>query len=172
MAKYFIGIGLPEKEEKLIGFTKQQFPEGRVTTTPPHITLIEPFYIKEENKLINDLENWAKNQKTFIINIKEVDSFKQLEYGTIFLAPMEKEELNNLQKGLLEELDYLPDRKDFIPHLTIANGVGFDKMESAIERLKQMGIELNLTVDRVILFKMEKGNWYQNKLIWWSGSAG
>jgi 2'-5' RNA ligase len=157
MHKYFIGIGLLEKEERLILLTKQQFPEARVTTTPPHITLVEPFYYENENKLIGDLENWAKKQSGFEIKIEKVGSFKQLEYGTIFLAAEETEELNNLQSRLVKDLDYLPGRGDYVPHLTIANGVDFKNLDTLIERLKEMGIKLKLEVDRLVLYRMEKG---------------
>lgn len=163
--KYFIGIGLPEKEEKLILFVKQQFVETKGKTTPVHITLTEPFYIDNEKILLDDLENWAKKQFIFNVNIEGVKSFKQLTYATIFLSPVEKEELKNLQASIVKEIDYLPNRGNFEPHLTIANGVDFQNLETSVARLKIMGIKLKLIIDKVILYKMKGGSiWKKYKV--------
>ena len=72
MSRYFIGIGLPKKEEGLILFVKRQFAETKGKTAPPHITLTEPFDYEDEIKLVDDLKNWAEKQKSVTINIKEV----------------------------------------------------------------------------------------------------
>lgn len=60
MGQYFVGIGLPEKEEKIVARLKEEFGSRRGRTTPAHLTLIPPFFDQDETRLVKKLEQWAK----------------------------------------------------------------------------------------------------------------
>lgn len=164
--QYFIGISLPKKENELFSFLKQQFhPQGRLPS-PAHVTIISPFFHENERDLIEKLEAWSKEQKSFCVNFFQVGSFRQPKYGTIFLAPDKDEELKKIHKNLIESISYLPNKGDFVPHLTIANRAPFEKIEEIKKQLEDMNIKLELSISELTVYKRLAGeSWMEYKKI-------
>lgn len=158
-AQYFIGIGLPKKEDKLFLFLKKQFQPKNNLSSPAHITLIPPFFYESESDLILELESWVKKQMPFESNFEKVDSFNQSKYGTVFLAPDENENFEKLYLGLIYALPRLTKkhRSNFVPHLTIANRAPLDQINNIETQLKDMRIKLKLKIKGVMLYKRTAG---------------
>jgi 2'-5' RNA ligase len=158
-AQYFIGIGLPKKEDKLFSFLKEQFHPKNNLSSPAHITLIPPFFYENESGLVLELESWAKKQTKFESNFEKIGSFNQSKYGTVFLAPDESKNFKKIYFGLIEVLPSLTKkyRNNFVPHLTIANRAPLDQMKNIETQLRNMQIKLKLKVKGVSLYKRTAG---------------
>ncbi|HEX8923761.1 MAG TPA: 2'-5' RNA ligase family protein [Patescibacteria group bacterium] len=158
--QYYVGIGLPDKEEKLFSFVKQQFnPDGNLSS-PAHITLIPPFFTDKEKDLAEKLNNWSANQTVFEIEFKKVDSFKQSKYATIFLAPENGEKLLELWLSLKEKIDGKI-KREFVPHLTLAQRVDYGEYENIFNKIIDMQLCLELEINSVILYRRKSGeSWH------------
>lgn len=154
--KYFIGIGLPDKETKLFAFIKQSFhPQGKLTS-PPHVTLMRPFPFPNEVILMERLNGWARAIDSFEIDFNIVDNFHQPNYSTIFLAPEEDGKLQRMMRSL-EQKFHWPEQ-NFTPHLTIAQRIPLNKIDETKEKIKMMKLELKLKIDKITIYRIENGS--------------
>jgi 2'-5' RNA ligase len=170
--QYFIGIGLPPKEDKFFGFLKQQFhPKGNLSS-PAHITIIPPFYYENESWLVQKLESWAKSQKPFKTEFEQVASFIQPKYGTVYFAPDKGEHFKHIFNSIHEAVPHLPRKHggEFVPHLTIANRTPLDQISEIKKTLKDMGVKLELHVKKIVIYRRKTNeNWNNYKELMFDG---
>jgi 2'-5' RNA ligase len=153
--QFFLGIGLPEKEDAFFNYLKQQFhPQNRLSS-PAHITLISPLYLENLNKINQKLKLTLNQEQPFCTIFEEIGSFYQKKYGTVYLAPNKPENFFNINTKINEVIfNSLPKRKnEFVPHLTIANRIPLGEVENVKEKLKLMKIKLELNVNSVYLYR-------------------
>ncbi len=167
MGHYFIGIGLPTKENKYMSYVKKLFHPKSKLTSPPHITLIPPFYYQNDKELKEKLIAWGKSQEEIRVTFKWVGSFKQRKYGTVFLAPVKGEEIKKIASSLLKNFSFMKIKGQFIPHLTLAQRVGLDNTNEVKKQIRDMKIEVELRVNSVILYQQpnDKGDWRVDSVI-------
>lgn len=154
--QYFIGVGLPKKEDDFFIYLKKQFQkEGNNFSSPAHVTIVPPFFYKNELYLLENLKKIETEQKCFKIIFEEVDSFRQSKYGTVYLAPNKSDGFYNIFIKVHELLPHLPRKRvdHFVPHLTIANRIPLEKVDVVKNQLSQMKISLELKVDSIFLFR-------------------
>lgn len=154
--QYFIGIPLPKEEDKFLNFLKQQFNPKNRLSSPAHITLIPPFEYTNEISLINNLKDFCKKQKTFFVSFKKINNFIQPKYGTVFLAPEDSKDMYILYNNLVRTFSFFPKSGKFVPHLTIANRIPFEKIDEIKKQLNDMYISLELKVNRIMIYRKTK----------------
>lgn len=129
MPLYFLAIIPSEEISKRIKSLKLEIAEKyeakHALKLPAHITLQIPFKIPEtkEGKLIDILESFAKNQKSFPVNLKDFGRFGQ---KVIFINIEEHKEIISLHadlQGILHKNFSLKKNETFSkihPHITLA----------------------------------------------------
>jgi len=162
--QYFIGIGLPAKENKFFLALKTRFHPKHKLTSPPHITLKPPFLFPNQPLLLSKLASWAKDQAPFTATFKKVGLFKQPKYATVFLSPQSSQTFKLMEKSLTQKITWLPKSKNFIPHLTIASRIPLDKAGLVKSQIRDMQIKLQLQVNHITLFRRQPpGSWVAYK---------
>lgn len=92
--------------------------------SPPHITLVSPFWWIEEqiNRVVKEIELFSEHQKRFTLHLSGFDTFKP---KVIFIKNEPSEDLIIMQKELSQiAKDKLNikqnEKRPFHPHMTIA----------------------------------------------------
>jgi len=155
MSIYFVGVGLPEKEESVFNNVKMNFHPNKRISSPAHITLVPPFYWTNKEILVGMLRQFALDLVPFSSEFTQVGSFLELKYGTVFLQPNKGEEFKKIAISLYELL--LPNEKlkNYIPHLTLAQKVDLDRVDEVKNRIREMKLYLKLYVHQIRLFKFD-----------------
>jgi len=127
----------------------------------PHITIIAPFYTKNQKKLVNDFNNICKRHSLIKFKINGYDCFDNSK--VIFIKIKPSNELIKFRKELVKQIkkystlkDY--DKKDnYKPHGTLAmklNNSQFNKIKKYVLRKKR--ISKNYSMVRTTLIKGNK----------------
>ena len=158
MGRYFLGVGLPLREREVLGDLKRRLHPKKRLTSPPHVTLVPPFGWQNEQALLEKLGKLVVGLVKFEARFAKVGSFHQRKYGTVFLVPERGRGFRKLasllyQKVLRENLG------EYVPHLTVAQKVKIEDLQKIKRRVREMGIELRLQVDRLVLYKFEGRRW-------------
>src|ERR1700704_4703204 len=96
MEMYFIALVAPEEIDQQIvkwkNFMKEKFGCMVALRSPAHVTLIPPFWMKEEmeNELIQSLNEFSAHQNQLMIQLKNFSSFKP---GVLFVDVIKNEQL-------------------------------------------------------------------------------
>ena len=129
MEMYFIALVAPEEIDQQIvkwkNFMKEKFGCMVALRSPAHVTLIPPFWMKEEmeNELIQSLNEFSAHQNQLMIQLKNFSSFKP---GVLFVDVIKNEQLALLKTDLEDFLlgqKKFPIKKEersFHAHITIA----------------------------------------------------
>lgn len=157
--RYFIGIGLPSPwQENLDKIKRSYHPQHRLTS-PAHITLKPPFWYPDNNtqSLTAQLTKWGAHRRPFEVKLEHVGSFKKRDYAVVFLHPRKGAKLKRLDYTLDEEVSFLPENDQFVPHLTLAQRVRKEKLGEVKKEIKRLNLKLKFKVDKITLFILEKG---------------
>lgn len=166
---YFIAVAAPsvvnEKVLEWKHYMRDHFGCTVALRSPAHITLIAPFWMNEEleQQLINDVENFAKEQSPLDIALKNFDAFKP---RVIFVHVEENKMLaelkSSLEQFLLSKNKY-PVKKETRPfhaHLTIANrDLRKKDFAPAFEHFTNMEYEAAFDVRELALLKHNGVQW-------------
>jgi RNA 2',3'-cyclic 3'-phosphodiesterase len=128
--RIFLAINLPEKVKKTLTDYQgrwQDFPVRWVKPESLHLTLAFLGYISDEelSKICQELKGIASEHFSFFINLNQIDyDVQEKKMPRLIWAIGEKsEQLSSLKKDLDGFLDntigFLPERKDFLPHITL-----------------------------------------------------
>lgn len=154
---YFIGIGLPSKEDRLFSALKASYSRVETLSSPPHITLKPPFFHRNESYIIEKLTSCCAQVEEFEINVSLVGSFAHKRNSTLFLAPTKTSDLKKLERQISTAFSFLPPDPDFHPHLTIGQRVPHQEVQQLKAQLRAQALKLKLRVETVTLFR-KKGN--------------
>ena len=133
---YFIALVLPDRlNEKVLKYKQLMFEKYKCNVglkSPAHITIIPPFWMKEENQqqLIADIDLLSNNLYPFPVSTSNFSAFKP---KTIFVAVVASEQLNKLKAttdNFFRHHSSYPvtiDTRPFLPHITIATRDLFKK---------------------------------------------
>ncbi len=110
--KYFVGAPIPNSYKNKIELLRAEF---RFLTTEPHITLVPPPALPDDDFFIKDLTDVCKNTKPF--NIK-LDKLGQFGNRVLFVNVYSKE-LVNLYESIYKKLNLEKENRGFTPHLTV-----------------------------------------------------
>jgi len=167
--KYFIAIVPPEPNLLNITAIKTELFESYgskgALRSPAHITLHMPFSWddEKEEKLITNLESFQFNNNIEI----ELNNYSCFEPRVIFISVSENEQLNELQKKLVQHckkslqlFNQADDMRGFHPHVTVA----FRDLKKPIfykiwEVYKEKNFQAQFTFDHICLMKHVNDKW-------------
>jgi 2'-5' RNA ligase len=166
---YFIALVAPDEinqhalQWKLM--MKERFGCEVALRSPAHITLIPPFWMKDEmeNDLISALDNFSKSESGFDIVLRNFNHFKP---KVIFIDVVKNGSLISLQQTLenyLISTEKIPIKKDdrpFHPHVTIATRDLHKKaFYEAWEYFKDKNYEAEWLAQEISILRHNKKNW-------------
>ena len=146
-------------------FFKENFGSVVALRSPAHITLIPPFWMKEEleNVLINDINEFSITKTKFEITLKDFAAFKP---GVIYVDVLKNEKLNTLFESFSDFIykqNKYPVKKDdrpFHPHVTLATRDLYKKaFYEAWEIFSVKKYEASWEVNGISLLRHNKKNW-------------
>jgi len=158
--RYFLGIGLAEPENAFFSEIRRLYHPNHTLTSPPHVTLKQPFLMPNRQYLLEKLAKVARYLEPFSLDFELIGSFRQPKYGTVFLEPRTSEKLKVIERTLSENIAFLPSSKSFYPHLTLAQRVPHEKLKQTKQELRALKPEIKLLVDHIALYRQEEsGDW-------------
>lgn len=169
MNMYFIAIVAPGEIDQQVLKWKNYFKENFGCTvalkSPAHITLIPPFWMKEEleSDLIRAIQEFSKTKSKFEIALKDFAAFKP---KVIFVDVVKNELLNSLYQSFSDfniTENRFPIKKDdrpFHPHVTLAARDLYKKaFYEAWEVFSKKKYDASWIVNGISLLRHNKKNW-------------
>lgn len=111
--KYFIGAPIPRIYKNKIEMLRAEY---RFFTTEPHITLVPPPALPEDDIFIKKLIQVCKKTKAFDIKLSKLDQFG----NKVLYVSVDSPSLIKLHENIYESLGLKMERRKYVPHLTIA----------------------------------------------------
>ncbi|HCX61951.1 MAG TPA: hypothetical protein DHU59_05880 [Clostridiales bacterium] len=110
--KYFIGAPIPNLYKNKVETLRAEF---RFLTTEPHITIVPPPALPDDDSFITDLIEVCKNTEPFKIKLDKLGQFgNRVLYVNVY-----SKELVSLYDNIFEKLNLVKEKRDYTPHLTI-----------------------------------------------------
>ena len=169
MNMYFIAIVAPEEINREVlkwkNYFKDHFDCTVALKSPAHITLIPPFWMKEEfeDDLVNSLKDFSSTKNKFEITLKDFAAFKP---KVIFVDVVKSEALNGLYQSFADFIfsqNKFPIKKEdrpFHPHATLATRDLYKKaFQEAWEIFSTKKHEALWIVSGLSLLRHHKKNW-------------
>ncbi len=169
MNMYFIALVAPAAIDQQVLKWKNHFKEHYQCTvalkSPAHITLIPPFWMKEESEdeLKSSIKEFSKTQRKLQVNLKNFAAFKP---RVIYVDVIQTPELNNLHNGLnnfiLNKNLFVVKKDDrpFHPHVTLATRDLYKKaFYEAWQEFSSKEYEATWIVNGISLLRHNKKNW-------------
>ena len=110
--KYFIGVSIPKSYKNKIEMLRAEF---RFFTTEPHITLVPPPALPDEDDFVEEVVDACKTIAPFDIRLNNLDQFG----NRVLYVSVDSPGLIDLHKKLYENLGLQQERRGFTPHLTL-----------------------------------------------------
>ncbi|GEK34300.1 2'-5' RNA ligase family protein [Kurthia sibirica] len=158
--KYGI-VAFPSKEVQDFANSYRMRYDSHYAQLPPHITILGEVETDEAGlKAAADyLFNITKDAKAFSINIPKVGTFKPIN-NVIYLKVDADEELYNLNKALHDSDFGGSSQYQYVPHITLAQGITGDELDDIYGQLRMTKIDFTEVIDRIhILYQLENGSW-------------
>ena len=169
MNMYYIAIVAPEEINQEVlkwkNYFKDHFGCNAALKSPAHITLIPPFWMKDdlEHDLENSISDFSSTKNKFEIRLKDFAAFKP---KVIFVDVVKSEVLNGLYQSFADFIfsqNKFPIKKDdrpFHPHVTLATRDLYKKaFQEAWEIFSKRKYEVSWMVDGISLLRHNKKNW-------------
>ncbi len=132
--KYFIGASIPENYKNNIEMLRARF---RFLTTEPHITIVPPPALPDEDSFIKDVIEICKKTKSFNVNLNGLGQFG----NRVLYVGVESQGLIDLYNNIYRKLNLEKEERGYTPHLTIVKQR--PKRPIDIEKIKSIA-EINL----------------------------
>ena len=169
MNMYFIAIVAPEEINREVlkwkNYFKDHFECTVALKSPAHITLIPPFWMKEnlEDDLVNSIRDFSISKNKFEITLKDFAAFKP---KVIFVDVVKNEQLNGLYDSFGDYIfseNKFPAKKEdrpFHPHVTLAARDLYKKaFQEAWQIFSQRRYKALWNVNGISLLRHNKKNW-------------
>lgn len=166
---YFIALIPPEKLREQIQQLKlevaDKFKSSHSLNAPPHITLVSPFRISENqvSGLQSILEVYTQGNQPFQVDLKGYATFPP---RVIFIDVNKSDELQQFQKKLEEMIraddafGYNYHERPFHPHITLAfKDLSKENFYKAWDEFKDRDLEESFVADHVYLLKHNGEIW-------------
>lgn len=110
--KYFIGVPIPKNYKYKIEMLRAEF---KFFTTEPHITLIPPPALPDDDSFVRNVIRVCKEMKSFNIKLENLEQFG----NRVLYVGVNSPELINLYDKIYEKLNLEKEKRAFTPHLTV-----------------------------------------------------
>ncbi len=131
----------------------------------PHITLKEPFEVKEADldKVTQAIEELVEKTPPFQLTINKVGSFIPTS-PVVFYGFEKNKEIVDLYEKLNEGILYQPTVHAFVPHITIAQDLSEAELTDLYNRFKLHTFDIPVTADQVhLVYQTEDKTWKNYK---------
>ncbi|RQP09088.1 MAG: 2'-5' RNA ligase family protein [Chryseobacterium sp.] len=138
----------------------ERFDSEKALKSFPHITLVPPFSVKEEDEaaLKEHFESIELTVQPFEQRLKDYGCFER-KNPTIFIRPENTEELQQLHKEVAVKMDK-EINENFHPHLTVAfRDLTKENFAEAWKEYQDKEFTASFTVDRVGLYRHDGKQW-------------
>jgi 2'-5' RNA ligase len=165
---FFIAL-LPDEKvrREITGFKKdcaRLFQARHALTSPPHITLIPPFLLRQQqlDKLGDALGDFAASQAPFSVYLQDFDAFPP---RVIYVGVLPNDHLTALQLALEKYLETSFGLKKerprgFHPHVTIAHrDLDRRQFQPAWEHFSNIEYRRTFLADSIALLEHARGRW-------------
>jgi 2'-5' RNA ligase len=169
MNMYYIAIVAPEEIDQEVlkwkNYFKDHFECTVALKSPAHITLIPPFWMKEdlEDDLVNSIKDFSITKNKFEITLKDFAAFKP---KVIFVDVVKSEVLSSIYQSFTDYVineNKFPIEKDgrpFHPHVTLATRDLYKKaFQEAWEVFTKKNYEALWIANGISLLRHNKKNW-------------
>jgi len=150
--KYFIGAPIPKKYKNKIEMVRAEF---RFFTTEPHITLVPPPALPDDDIFIKQIVDICKKTQKFIVKLDKLGQFG----NRVLFINVDSPELINLHETIYQQLDLVKEKRQFVPHLTVAKqriGRPID-IELIKKRAEQkLPTYLEFILNSIVIYKQPK----------------
>lgn len=157
---YGIAIFPPRNiQDKANAYRKRYDPHYALI--PPHITLKNPFELKERNldDIIQHLNEVASDTTPFQVEFHKVSTFHPTN-NVVYLAIRDEEPLVRLHERCNQGVLYDEETYKYVPHLTIAQKMSNDELNDVYGSLRMNEINMSAEIDRFhLLYQMENDMW-------------
>jgi len=141
--KYFIGVSIPKNYKNKIEMLRAEF---RFFTTEPHITLVPPPALPDEDDFIEKVVDVCKRFEPFDIRLNGLDQFG----NRVLYVKVDSPGLIDLHKKIYENLGLQEERRGYTPHLTLVKqrpkrplDIGAVRKRAEIKLISAIGYTLN-----------------------------
>ena len=110
--KYFIGAPIPNNYKNKIELIRAEF---RFFTTEPHITIVPPPALPDDDFFIKSLVEVCKEAKSFKVKLGHLEQFG----NRVLYVSVDAPELINLYENIFEALKLEKEARGYTPHLTV-----------------------------------------------------
>lgn len=110
--KYFIGAPIPENYKNKIEMLRAEF---RFLTTEPHITIVPPPALPDDDLFIKSVVEVCKKTKAFKIKLEQLEQFG----SRVLYVSVNSPELIRLYEDIFETLKLEKENRGYTPHLTV-----------------------------------------------------
>jgi 2'-5' RNA ligase len=166
---YFLAILTPPQVNSKVlewkYYMREHFGCVVALRSPAHITMIPPFWMDQEleNKLIEDVQNFAAEKNPIKIELEDFDAFRP---KVIFLHVKPNQPLavlrSELENYLISKGSYpiKLEARPFHPHVTIANRDLMRKdFPEAFKHFAKMAYKQTYIATEIVLLKHVGGEW-------------
>lgn len=110
--KYFIGAPVPNTYKNKIEMLRAEF---KFLTTEPHITIVPPPALPDDDSFIADLVGVCKNTEPFNVKLDKLGQFG----SRVLYVSVHSGELINLYEKIFKKLNLTKENRGYTPHLTV-----------------------------------------------------
>jgi len=151
--KYFIGVPIPKNYKNKIEILRAEF---RYFTTEPHITLVPPPALPDDDDLfIKQIIEICKNTSKFSVKLDELGQFG----NRVLFINVDSPELINLYEAINNRLAFEREKRGFTAHLTIVKqrpGRTVDIYEIKKRAEKLLIPSPNFILNSIIIYRQPK----------------
>ncbi|HHZ00170.1 MAG TPA: hypothetical protein GYA03_03635 [Tissierellia bacterium] len=150
--KYFIGVSIPKNYKNKIELLRAEF---RFFTTEPHITLVPPPALPDEDDFIKNVIDACKNVEPFEIRLKGLDQFGD----RVLYVKVDSPGLIDLHNKIYEILGLQEEKRGYTPHLTLVKqrpGRPVDIDAVKIRAETKLILAINYTLNSVTVYYQPK----------------
>lgn len=154
-------VAFPSKEIQDFANSYRMRYDSHYAQLPPHITIREEVITDEANLKVvaNLLFEATKKAKPFNISIPKVGTFKPIN-NVIYLKVDAEEALYDLFNELHTDQFGGAAEYQYVPHITLAQGITADELNDIYGQLRMTKIEFSESIDRIhLLYQLENGSW-------------
>lgn len=167
--RYFIALVIEGDPGAYITALKEEmalkFKSSKALNSPPHITLIPPFFMTDQrlhSDLVQDLNEFAGKYNMVELHMSEFGSFApRVIYVKPSPSPYLEEQQKQLENLLVEKYTEIqPSKRSFHPHVTIGfRDLAKDTFHEAWEYFSKKSIQTSCVIEKITVLKHNGERW-------------
>lgn len=150
--KYFIGAPIPKNYKNKIEMLRAEF---RFLTTEPHITIVPPPALPDDDCFIGSVVEVCRNTESFKVKLGQLAQFG----NRVLYVSVDSLELVKLYENIYESLSLKKEDRGYTPHLTVVKqrprrpiDIGMVKQRAASKLLPS----LEYTLKSIVVYHQPK----------------